>query len=520
MSKPNILIVMSDQQRADLRKGWGYLLDTMPFLDQFASEGVDFGRAYTPNPTCMPARVSMFTGRYPSAHQVRTNHNAKDALYTQDLLDILKSVGYRTAICGKNHTHRKPEDFDFHETCGHLGYEDEMNKTPEEIAFTGFLRATHNMETHVPSPGGIEAQNPFRIVSSTFRFIDACPEDQPFFAWVSFPEPHNPSQVPEPYFDMFPPESLPPAHFGTEVLADKGPRWTWLRGIWEKVMGDEVESRMLRADSNYHGMLRLIDDQFNRLIQGLEARGLRENTFIIYLSDHGDIVGEYGLIRKGIDLPEVLTHVPMIIQGPGIAPCGLRNDVCVNIVDILPTLCDLIGVKTPLGVQGKSLLPLLRGEAVPEGEFDTALSESGYSGLYWDDEDELTLDAEGASNKELTRFDALNTWTQCGQVRAVRKGDWKIQCDMMGSIYLYNLAEDPFEGRNLANDPACAEKKAEMLAELTAAILRTDDALPFPHRRYRTKLHPRGYWHDKDYHSGDVGVRDLPSMGWHDPEQK
>ena len=404
MSKPNILIVMSDQQRADLRKGWGYLLDTMPFLDQFASEGVDFGRAYTPNPTCMPARVSMFTGRYPSAHQVRTNHNAKDALYTQDLLDILKSVGYRTAICGKNHTHRKPEDFDFHETCGHLGYEDEMNKTPEEIAFTGFLRATHNMETHVPSPGGIEAQNPFRIVSSTFRFIDACPEDQPFFAWVSFPEPHNPSQVPEPYFDMFPPESLPPAHFGTEVLADKGPRWTWLRGIWEKVMGDEVESRMLRADSNYHGMLRLIDDQFKRLIQGLEARGLRENTFIIYLSDHGDIVGEYGLIRKGIDLPEVLTHVPMIIQGPGIAPCGLRNNVCVNIVDILPTLCDLIGVKTPLGVQGKSLLPLLRGEAVPEGEFATALSESGYSGLYWDDEDELTLDAVVANLDRVLGF--------------------------------------------------------------------------------------------------------------------
>lgn len=123
MNKPNIVIVMTDQQRADLRKGRGYALDTMPFLDQFAAEGVDFGRAYTPNPTCMPARVSMFTGRYPSCHQARTNHNGRDVLYTRDLLDVLKENGYRTALCGKNHSQHEHTDFDFHENCGHLGYE-------------------------------------------------------------------------------------------------------------------------------------------------------------------------------------------------------------------------------------------------------------------------------------------------------------------------------------------------------------------------------------------------------------
>ena len=118
---------MTDQQRADLRAGRGYPLDTMPFLDRFAAEGTDFGCAYTPNPTCMPARVSMFTGRYPSCHHVRTNHNAKDAYYTKDLLDVLKENGYITALCGKNHSHHKPTDFDFYETCGHLGYEGETN---------------------------------------------------------------------------------------------------------------------------------------------------------------------------------------------------------------------------------------------------------------------------------------------------------------------------------------------------------------------------------------------------------
>ena len=94
--KPNIVIVMTDQQRADLRRGCGYPLDTMPFLDAWAQGGVDFRRAYTPNPTCMPARVSMFTGRYSQCHRARTNHIAIDALYSKDLLDVLKqfNIGY------------------------------------------------------------------------------------------------------------------------------------------------------------------------------------------------------------------------------------------------------------------------------------------------------------------------------------------------------------------------------------------------------------------------------------------
>ena len=512
MSTPNIIIVMTDQQRADLRRSCGYPLDTMPFLDAWAAEGVDFTRAYTPNPTCMPARVSMFTGRYASCHHVRTNHNMKDVCYTRDLLDVLKAQGYRTALCGKNHSHREPEDFDFHETCGHLGYEGEENFTPEQVEFADFLRATNHMEMHVPSPHGVEVQHPYRNVSSALKFIDETPKDQPFFAWVSFAEPHNPYQVPEPYFDMFPPESLPPVHNGMECLADKGHRWPWLRGVWEKVLGEDIEKRILRARSNYHGMLRLIDDQFKRLIEGLEARGLRENTLVIFLADHGDYVGEYGLIRKGDDLPEILCRIPMAMQGPGVARQGRRDDCCVNLIDLLPTVCDMLGVDTPLGAQGKTILPLMQGKPAPAKEHDVAYSESGFSGLYWDERDGLTLPNEGATDAGFNRFDCLNTWTQSGQVRMVRKGDWKLQADMLGHVYLYNLAEDPFEVNNLADDPACMAKKAEMLTELTAAILRAQDVLPVPHNRYRTKLHPKGYWFDEDYVSEDMGVRKEPCM--------
>ncbi len=102
-------------------------------------------------------------------------------------------------------------------------------------------------------------------------------------------------------------------------------------------LGESVEERILRARSNYHGMLRLIDDQVKRLIEGLRERGLEENTIVIYVSDHGDFVGEYGLIRKGPDLPDVLTHIPMIFKGPDIVPQGRRGSCFVSLVDILPT---------------------------------------------------------------------------------------------------------------------------------------------------------------------------------------
>ncbi|WP_024346345.1 sulfatase-like hydrolase/transferase [Lacrimispora indolis] len=510
--KPNIIIVMTDQQRWDLRKSRGYELDTMPFIDQWAKGGVDFDRAYTPNPTCMPARVSMFTGRYSQCHQVRTNHNAVDALYTEDLMDVLKSCGYRMALCGKNHSHRKNEEFDYYETCGHLGNEGEINTTPAQKEFAKFLIDTKHMETHVPSPQGVEVQHPYRNVSSIFRFIDETEENQPFFAWLSFAEPHNPYQVPEPYFNMFPPESLPELAAGAADLEGKGPRFVWLRKVWEQVLGSDIDKRILRARSNYHGMLRLIDDQFKRLITGLRERDLEKDTIVIFVSDHGDFAGEYGLIRKGPDLPDGLAHIPMIWRGPGIPAHGRRNTEFVNLIDVLPTICNLLEVDIPLGCQGKSLLPVLKDEEIPKQEFDTAYAESGYSGLFWNEADELTLPQEGAVPKNWEAFDCLNTWTQCGQVRALWKGDYHIQLNMMGEGYLYNLKNDPHECRNLWEDGDSQGIKTELLIQLSAAMMKASDPLPVPHNRYRTKLHPKGYW-NQSYISPDTGVRPMKAIG-------
>lgn len=508
--KPNIVIVMTDQHRADLRAACGYPLDTMPFLDQWAKAGIDFQRAYTPNPCCIPARISMFTGRYPSCHNVRTNHNVEDVLYGEDLLDVLKCNGYKTALCGKNHTHRKPTDFDFCELnghlAGHISNSGEVNRSTDEIEFASFLNSTKHMETHIPSPGGVCVQHPYKNVSSALKFLDEERGDAPFFLWLSFAEPHNPYQVPEPYFNMFPPESLPKLLTTVADLPAKGPSFEWERAAWERVLGDDIENRILRARSNYLGMLRLIDDQFKRFIEGLEKRGLRENTIVVFTSDHGDYAGEYGLIRKGCGLPESLVRITMIWQGPCVIQTEAAADACISLVDILPTVCDLLGVEIPFGAQGRSLLPLLRGETCPPGEFDLAYSEAGYGGLYWTDRDLLKITDDGAIT-DGTTFVEMSSWTASGQMRMVRKGDYKIQMDMMGKGYLYNLQKDPAEVNNLWDNPEYLSIKVDMLACFAAAILRASDPIPAPHNRYRTKRHPKGFWYDKDYIASDPGVR-------------
>lgn len=514
--KPNIIIVMTDQQRADLRRGAGYGLDTMPFLDGWAAGGMDFAKAYTANPTCMPARVSMFTGRYPESHRARTNHNGADALYTADLLDVLRVEGYTTALCGKNHTHRQPEDFDYCAGTGHLnaeGGKDNPPQTEADLAFEEFMRGTRFVDSDIPSPGGVEQQFPYKNVTAALDFVDNHTGEKPFFLWLSFSEPHNPYQVPEPYFDLFPPESLPPVSAGRECLTKKGERFRWIGDVWEEVLGEDIDKRTARMRSNYHGMLRLIDDQFARLIGGLEQRKLSDSTIVVFLSDHGDFAGEYGLMRKGPDLPDVLTHIPMIWKGPGVAAQGRKDGCFVNMVDILPTICDLLGVAMPFGCQGRSILPLLRDSDIPEREYDVAYSESGFSGLYWNSGDALDLVTEKACPPDRKAFDCLNTWTQSGQVRMLCKGDFKLQMDMLGRGCLYNLRSDPRELVNLWANPRYIGVRADLLTELCAAMLRACDAIPAPHFRYRVKQHPKGFWF-RNYSSEDVGIRDMPPLGF------
>ena len=304
--KPNIVVIMADQLRADLRKGEGYQLDTMPFVDSLASDGVDFSRAYTSMPTCVPARISMFTGRFPQATHVRTNFNAKDAYFDTDLLGILKQNHYVTGLSGKNHTYFEKDNFDFWYELSHMGGTQE-DRSEEEKAFDEYLHHVNIMGDTEPTPFPLECQGPYRAVSKAQEWINSQlnNKEQPFFLWLSFAEPHNPTQVPEPYFSMFSPEYLPPTASDKNAIKDKGYSYKWLRGMFEEIIPN-FDEKMPRTRSSYLGMMRLIDDQIKRFVEFLKEKDVLNNTLIVFLADHGDFVGEYGLVRKGPGLSDSL----------------------------------------------------------------------------------------------------------------------------------------------------------------------------------------------------------------------
>ena len=365
------------------------------------------------------------------------------------------------------------------------------NRSDREVAFDEYLAGLRMRASFDPAPYGVEVQCPFRAVTAAMRWIDRTSDAVPFFLWLSFPEPHNPYQVPEPYFSMFPPETLPPTISDESSLEAKGFKYQWLRHVGETAFPDYAE-QLPRARSNYLGMLRLIDDQIKRFFDYLDSKGFRDDTIMIFLSDHGDYVGEYGLMRKGAELPEVLIRIPFLAVGPAIRACDTSHSAHITTADVMPTICEAIGADIPRGVQGRSLWPLLTGQEYPEGEFDSAYAEHGFGGLHYTADDDYSTYFDGLN--PAIGFDELNSWSQSGTMRAMRHGDWKLVFDMQEHGQLYNLAEDPVELNNLFDHPGYADIQSRMLAKLLGWTLRVQDPLPHPRRRYQFKSDRRNYW--------------------------
>jgi arylsulfatase A-like enzyme len=496
-SKPNVILIMTDQHRADQSAREGFPLDTMPFLDSFAREGTWFDRAYTANPTCLPARVSMLTGRWPSSTGFRHNSLRPDPtntpqvpVYTQDVFDVMRERGYRTSLCGKNHSHLTPDRVDYWSAYGHSAGYGRTDTTEQEKEFDEYIQALHHRADMSPAPFPLECQGPYRAVRDAIDWIDS--SDSPFFLWLSFAEPHNPYQVPEPYFDMFPPESLPPVRTTRDEWKNRGFKYEFTR--WMGLTGfPDYDEQYDRARSNYLGMLRLIDDQVERLIDHLRDAGQLDNTIVVFVSDHGDFVGEYGLMRKGPEMPDCLMRIPFVWHGPGIVRDPSPHTAHVSLLDVFPTICEAIGAEIPTGVQGRSLWPLLTGAQYPEAEFESVYAEQGMGGLHYTDGDEIIAPTDDGLLPGVS-FDCLNSRTQSGAMRTLRKGDWKLDFDMQGRGQLYNLAEDPAEIHNLYGSQKTADVERELLADLLAWSLRAQDVLPEPNIRYKLKTDPRNYW--------------------------
>jgi arylsulfatase A-like enzyme len=493
-AKPSVILIVCDQRSFGYSKATGFPLDTSPTLDRLQREGVGFEHNYCTAPVCVPSRTSMLTGRWPDAHRVRMNLQADAAFFEKDLYRVAKSKGYRTGLVGKNHTYLKQGDLDVWHEYFHDGGPIYPDSPTETADFDKWLRNLNFNISEVPTPFPLEVQLPYRIVSDAIKFIDSS-NDQPFLLQVSIPEPHDPEQVPAPYWDMFSPESLPDRCAGPEALAHMGFRAQWEYRQQQDSFPD-TEKMWRRYRSNYFGALRMIDDQIKRLVEYLDERRLTNRTIVVFTADHGDFLMNYGLGHKGVSLYESLTHTPQIWFGYGINTALATRQVFTSMADLMPTLCEAIGAGIPHGVQGRSLWPILRGERFPPEEFRSVYAGVGVGGLYYEYSDNIPYSV-GHEDARPGMFDELNKVTQSGNQKMVRMGDWKLIYDMMGYGQLYNLRDDPCEMNSLFGKPEFASQQAELMAELAMWAIRVQDDLPTgpQNRKYQTKWPAQHNWY-------------------------
>ena len=465
--RPNILVIYTDQQRHDTLGANGNELIRTPNLDRLAERGVNFSRSYTTCPICVPSRVGFFTGRY---NHTNLSYNNARLMFDRerDFAALLREDGYTTALIGKNHCfpeERLERTFDFTREAGHCAFRPPRNEVQERI------NEHRSDKMQVPFAG-----DPFspkeEITGTLFREAHAYvgrDHDSPFFLWLSIPDPHPPYMVCEPYASMYDDVELPPPAW-VEGETENKPYRQQAVVEWDRYGREYPGDRIDRLRRIYWGMVTYIDDELGKLMAALDERGLAEDTIVVFTSDHGDYMGDHRMIRKGPHLYEALTRVPLIVRWPGRVLPRPTDAMAVNL-DVMPTLCDLIGIEPDWDLHGRSFAPLLLGEA--DGHRERVFMEHGAPGPVLQPGD-LT-DREWQELEDSVGHHLCPTIYR-GRTKGVRSGRWKY-CHTPGDVEeLYDLEADPDELHNLADRPEHAAVIQQHREHILDWLIRTEDS--------------------------------------------
>ena len=444
--QPNIVLFMTDQLRADALGCYGNAVCPTPNLDRFAASGRRFDGAFTTSPVCSAARASLMTGQYPHNHGVMLNTHIGPAFSrgldpaTPTFASLLKAAGYRLDYLGKWHVHqdRDPTEygFDRYEVCnGRAG-----SVAGSEIAID-FPAGPYTVAA--TSPHAPEELTPAVRVRRGLEMIDErVAQDTPFFLRIDVVEPHFSCVPPEPYASLIDPAEIPPWPNFDESFEGKpeshrrkhrewnleGKEWEW----WSQVV------------AKYYGVVAYVDACFGDLVQGLEERGLNQNTIVLFSTDHGDAMGSHKHFEKAGTLYDEVYRVPLLMAGPErwIQP-GVTSDF-VRLLDLAPTFAEWAGTSFETPIDGISAAAVAAGQTPPD----------------WPD----SLYAEHHGE----------VWGYHSQ-RMVRTHGWKYGWEPNGLDELYDLTDDPHELVNLIHDPDHADTVAEMRARLHGWIDATAD---------------------------------------------
>lgn len=420
MTRPNILFLITDQQRADHIGFGGNPILRTPHLDALAARGTVFARAYVANPICMPNRSTIMTGRMPSVHGTRFNGISLD-WRTNTFVRRLHGAGYRTSHIGKSHLQNMCinrqrilgiVDFTLEEEALLPSLEDGWNELEdyrryrageepridefygfERVAFavlhgdqvtghyTGWLTRHGLVPEEIQGPDMAleryegfyqiyKTATPEAYYSSNYvadmaidEIRSAAREDRPFFVHASWPDPHHPFTPPGKYWDMYDPAAMElPATFD-DPHVDSMPHYKQMIARRGEMLFHNVDGWAPTADQFRHalaaeyGSISLIDDAVGRVLAALDENGVADNTVIVFTSDHGDMFGDHGVMFKHAMHYDGCLRVPLVIARPGDEPAV--SDSLAGSIDLAQTLLDIAGVEGFHGMQGRSLVPIL-----------------------------------------------------------------------------------------------------------------------------------------------------------------
>lgn len=489
MTKPNVLFVMVDQMKATASSLYWASACPTPNLSRLAERGVLYEHAFTPHPLCVPARVSVWRSQYPHTHGARRNETMMPA-DGRNAFRLWYEMGYRCGLIGKNHCFADDSDLRLFETWCEISHKG----IPEGASTRGmeWVRPVESIRYAASVRRGMDFTNPkvstaitdFPLQDYSTGLIAAQVEEylanapsEPFALWVSFPDPHEPYETPRQYADLVSPESIVLPPWDPESFHATAPERNRvlhaMLGVSESDIADLVQAVRV-----YYANVRFIDDAVGRILAALDARGLRENTVVVFCSDHGDFAGEFRMTVKGGVFYDCLTRVPLLLSCPGTIPEGVRVSSMANLVDVVPTLLELQGAEPPRWMQGRRL-PFEDGASGADGPIsDATFSEYGAGGKHFTFSD---LDRAEKPYGYRTIIDSLRWREAAGRRKMVRTASWKYVHDPMGDVdELYDLSADPWELRNLAGEPVYGDRIAEMSRRLADFSILTEDPYPVP----------------------------------------
>lgn len=478
--KQNIIIIKTDQQRFDTLGCMGHLTVKTPSLDALAADGVRFDNAYCVSPLCVPSRTSFFTGKY--VHRTGNVSNGMcHHIHPENgcLLDILKDDGYKLALTGKNHAFDdeylernfvcREEYSHWGKTHGHISYSD--RKVAEWLgAENRFLHAADGelgrMEGLIDEvmPFSEELCPTYRIAVDAIAFLDsAAQDDAPFMLHCSFPEPHWPNVICEPWYSMYGSDEIELEEFDHAWENKPFAHWVQSRAYDSHLYSkDEVK----RIVATYLAQISFIDKAVGMILERLKQLGMYEDSIVVFCSDHGDYAGRYGLVAKTKAFYDSLIRIPLLMKFPvldnGTVQAELSN------IDILPTVLDYLGYDLPITVQGRSFLPVLTGESeTHRNEIFAEVGSPGTPPPPLSQEEFAVFQRQQESERGVFWF---CDYTVFGRAVMIRKDNWKY-CYYVGDRdELYDLSSDPMELNNLADDPLFSPKKADLKARLIACL--------------------------------------------------